>query len=141
MEGWWWAVSMHLGTGLKFISLGGLSDLGLSVFLKKAAWSLRFKLFYCKAVKNESILIPVTFLLVIQLASALSRFLGSSASCGCIFQGLSYCSSTGSDPLSPYFPLVFISLLQLCLQYAKTPKTGIPSNAIYEENHFQAVSP
>ena len=30
MEGWWWAVSVHLGTGLKFISLGGLSDLRIT---------------------------------------------------------------------------------------------------------------
>lgn len=29
-EGWWWAVSVHLGMGLKFISLGGLSDLRLT---------------------------------------------------------------------------------------------------------------
>lgn len=30
MEGWWWAVSVHLGTSLKFISLGGLSDPGIT---------------------------------------------------------------------------------------------------------------
>lgn len=29
-EGWWWAMSVRLGMGLKFISLGGLSDLGLT---------------------------------------------------------------------------------------------------------------
>lgn len=30
MEGWWWAVSVHLGMGLKFVSLRGLSDLGIT---------------------------------------------------------------------------------------------------------------
>lgn len=38
----------------------------MAVFLKEAVWSLKYKFFYCKLIKDESIFIQVTFLSVVQ---------------------------------------------------------------------------